>query len=117
MTGLRKHLAASAAISGAMILSVLMGVQPAAAQAPSVCAPQDKLSAKLGSQYGEAVSAEGVDGNGNLVQVYSSPDTGSWTIAVTLPGGPSCIVSSGEGWSDRQLADFPKPARRPDLAS
>lgn len=88
----------------------------AVAQNARACAPRGALVDKLGNVFGEAVSAQGVDDSGNLVQVFTS-ENGTWTIAVTLPGGPTCVVSSGEGWSDQQLAASPKPVRRPDRAS
>lgn len=101
-----------AAISSMMLAAPYVAV----AQNPRACAPREALVDKLGNDFGEAVTAEGVDDAGNLVQVFTS-ENGTWTIAVTLPGGPSCVVSSGEGWSNQQLAQVPKPAPRPDWAS
>lgn len=102
----------------AAVSAAALAIAPtaASAQAVSACAPQETLADKLGQEFGEAVTAQGVDGNGNLVQVFASDD-GTWTIAVTLPGGPSCIVSSGEGWDDSQVATVPQPTPRPGYAS
>lgn len=113
-----KHLATTAAITATMILGLTAGAAGADAQSqnPRMCAPPDALAQKLGSEFGEAVTAEGVDAGGNLVQVYTSKN-GTWTIAVTLPGGPSCIVSTGEGWADMEVAQAPKPAPKPDHSS
>ena len=102
---------------GTALATVLFAAPYAAvAQNARACAPRDALADKLGNDFGEAVSAEGVDDSGNLVQVFTS-EQGTWTIAVTLPGGPTCVVSSGEGWNDQQLASIPKPIPRPDWAS
>lgn len=103
-------------LGAALTTCILAAPYAAVAQAARACAPGDALAAKLGSDFGEAVTAEGVDDAGNLVQVFTS-ESGTWTIAVTLPGGPSCVVSSGEGWNDQQLAGMPKPVPRPDWAS
>lgn len=106
-------------LAAAAAAAVMLAASGAAmAQSARPCVPRDALAQKLGTDFGEAVAAEGVDDAGNLVQVFTS-DKGSWTIAVTLPGGPSCIVSSGEGWSDsdQQVAQMPKPVPRPDWAS
>lgn len=102
----------------ATALAAVMLAAPHAAVAQNVrpCVPRDALADKLGNDFGEAVTAEGVDDAGNLVQVFTS-ENGSWTIAVTLPGGPSCVVSSGEGWSDQRFAQVRKPIPRPDWAS
>lgn len=85
--------------------AALLTASPAYSQGARVCLPKAQtLIDQLGEEYGEVLTAAGVDANGNLVQVYSSdgPDA-TWTIAVTIPGGPTCVVSSGEGWS-RDLA-------------
>ena len=84
--------------------------------APASCAPQEALTEKLGERFGEAVAGQGVDAAGNLVQVFTS-ENGTWTIAVTIPGGPSCIVSVGEGWEDTRFAQRPEPAPDPGHAS
>lgn len=113
-----KRLVTTAAIGGAVILGLSAGATDASAQsqAARMCAPPEALAQKLNSEFGEAVTAEGVDAGGNLVQVYTS-ENGTWTIAVTLPGGPSCIVSTGEGWADLEVAQAPKPAPRPEHSS
>lgn len=91
-------------------LALLASCQPALAQA-RVCLPQAQtLVDQLANEYGEVLTAAGVDANGNLVQVYSSDAKGTWTIAVTVPGGPTCVVSSGEGWT-RETPEPVKPGR------
>lgn len=84
----------------------------AEAQAGRVCLPQAAaLAQQLGQQYGETLSAAGVAAGGGLMQVYSNAESGTWTIAVTIPNGPTCIVSSGEGWAHERTAELPKPGR------
>lgn len=111
MTRNRGSIARTAAIAGVAALALTtLGATPADAQT-RVCSPQAMpLVEQLGKDYGEVLTSAGVDAGGNLVQVYSSP-TGSWTIAVTMPGGPTCIISSGEGWAVERTADLPKPGQ------
>jgi hypothetical protein len=33
-----------------------------------------------------------------VVEVYASSETGSWTIVVTRPGGPTCLVAAGQSF-------------------
>ena len=33
-----------------------------------------------------------------MLELYASPETGTWTILVPLPNGLSCLVASGEAW-------------------
>lgn len=100
----------SAGIAGAVLALATASGPAAAQQAPSACLPQvAALAEQLGKQFGETLVSAGVDAGGSLVQVYSNKDSGTWTIAVTLPSGPTCIVSSGEGWARGQTAAAPKP--------
>lgn len=93
----------------AAALVAVAAAGPAAAQGTRACLPQaEALSQQLDRQYGETLSSAGVDANGGLVQVYTNKDSGTWTIAITLPGGPTCVVSSGEGWAREKTASAPK---------
>ena len=77
-----------------------------------ICAPDVKaLSAKLAEKFGEHLTGAGVDANGSMVSVFSNPESGSWTMAVTRPEGTSCVVSSGEGWA-YERSESPKPKGR-----
>lgn len=84
---------------------------PALGQSP-FCAPSTTaLSDKLAETFGEHLTAAGIDANGSMVSVFSNPESGSWTIAVTRPEGLACVVSSGEGWAYKRPA-VPKPQGR-----
>ena len=61
------------------------------------CGPRHALIDMLGNQYKEQPVSRGVTGSGALLEVWAS-DKGSWSILVTVPGGPTCLVSSGDGW-------------------
>ena len=52
---------------------------------------------------------EPLPATGSLLEVLTSP-AGSWTIIVTVPGGPTCLVSSGEGWRDAPIQLAKEPA-------
>jgi cation diffusion facilitator CzcD-associated flavoprotein CzcO len=83
---------------GAMIL--------AAAQAHAVpaCADHAAVVAQLESVYGEGRQAMGLGANNTVVEVYASSETGSWTITVTQPGGPTCLVAAGQSFQLETLA-------------
>lgn len=82
------------AASGAVV--ALLGLaMPAHAQV--ACGARDAVAAALEAQFGETVTATGVDRNGNLLEIFSSED-GTWTVVLTIPGGPACLLSSGDGW-------------------
>jgi len=81
---------------GVMALTTILAAVPAAAQQPQ-CAARTAVLERLSSTYHEEPVSLGVTATGSLLEVLASPE-GSWTIIITVPGGPTCLVSSGEGW-------------------
>ena len=61
----------------------------------SNCAERDAVIERLASKYGESRQSAGLAANQSLVEVYANPESGSWSITVTLPGGQTCLVASG----------------------
>jgi len=82
--------------------------QPAAAPAPQ-CAAREAIIERLSVKYEEQPVSLGVTATGSLLEVLASP-SGSWTIILTLPGGPTCLVSSGEGWRAAPIQLVEDPA-------
>src|SRR5690606_3615165 len=77
-----RHSSTAHSAAAAVVLAAGMALPGTAlAQNAKACAPTQALVDKLGNNFGEAVTAEGVDDAGNLVQVFTS-ETGTWTIAV-----------------------------------
>ena len=83
-------------------LTALMFAAPASAQL--ICGDRAKIVADLGKVYQESRSGIGLASNGSLVELYTAK-TGTWTMLITAPSGPTCVVGSGEGWDDQ-----PRPA-------
>lgn len=75
---------------------------------PMQCAAREDILRALADGYGEVVTATGINYAGRLVEVVTSM-TGSWTIIVTQASGPSCIVTSGQGWVFHPPVLAPKP--------
>ena len=66
------------------------------AQGPQ-CGSRSAIIDALTEGYQERLVSRGVTSGGALLEVLAGP-SGSWSILVTVPGGPTCLVSSGEGW-------------------
>jgi len=99
-----KRLIAAATIFGAAALA-----PPAAAQSMP-CGPRPEIVAALEQKYDERQTGLGLDARGTLVEVWSSPGSGSWTILATRPDGRSCILGAGRHWQHRDPAtDAPWP--------
>lgn len=96
-------------IAGALAVLTLSG--PALAQGMQNCAPRDTVISRLADRYGESRQSVGLAANNQMVEVFAAPDTGTWTITVTLPGGLTCLVASGQAFET--LAE-PLPAKGDD---
>ena len=54
----------------------------------------------------ETPQAVGLSGDGGVVEVLVSPD-GDWTMLVSYPKRPTCVVAAGPAWEMQQLAGEP----------
>jgi hypothetical protein len=70
------------------------------------CAPRDRLTAHLSETYGETRQGVGLAGPDTMMEVYASPETGTWTITMTLADGTMCMVASGQGY-ERLTEELP----------
>jgi len=80
----------------------------ARAQAPP-CATREAVLAHFAARYHELPVGVGVTATGGLLEVLASTG-GSWTIVITQPGGPTCVVMSGQGWRSAPPQTVEKPA-------
>ncbi len=69
-----------------------------AAQNARNCAPRAAVIERLAEGYGETRQSVGLGSNNAVVEVFASSETGSWTITVTVPGGLTCLVASGQSF-------------------
>ena len=96
---------------GALVsLALVSSSPPAGAQAPALCAERRAIAEKLAGDYAETPVAMGLAAGGLIVEVFASP-SGSFTILVTRPAGPSCIVAAGEGWESLPAHGPGRPIR------
>ncbi len=62
------------------------------------CGPRDRVLVALAERYGESRQSIGLGANNQVVEVFASLETGTWTITVTLPNGTTCLVASGQAY-------------------
>lgn len=67
-----------------------------AAHATPQCAPREQVLPVLQQKYGEARMGMGLVGTGQVMEIFTNPETGTWTITASLPDGVMCLVASGE---------------------
>ena len=79
-------------------VAAILATPLAAQQTNAPCAPHEIVVERLATGYGESRQAIALGANNSVVEVYASLETGSWTITVTMPGGPTCLVASGQAF-------------------
>ena len=79
----------------ASALAMVLVSSPAMAQ--MVCGERVAIVKSLEAGHQEQKTATGLSGNGGLVELFTG-DAGTWTLLLTLPGGPTCLLGSGEAW-------------------
>lgn len=62
------------------------------------CAQRTQLIQQLESAHGEKPQSIGLQQNAGVIETYANPDTGTWTIFITLPSGVSCLIAAGEAF-------------------
>lgn len=82
-----------------LLLSILFGLttlSPSFAQ--SNCGKYEDAVKLLQESYGETRQTVGLASNGAMVEMFASVETGTWTILVTIPGGPTCLAAEGSSY-------------------
>lgn len=95
----------AAFVALATMLTVAASTSSALAQ--TACSTRDKIVMQLDKSYKEKPISLGLTASGGLLEVLVSPK-GSWTILITRPNGPTCVLSHGQDWNERKpVSDDP----------
>ncbi len=77
---------------------------PAVARTPiaeMLCSLRVSMEQRLTVQFRSARTAVGVRDADSVMEVWTEPGTGNWTMVVTYASGTSCIVAMGSHWETR----------------
>lgn len=99
-----KRLCSTAVIFGA---AALAPPEMAHAQAMT-CLPRTALIERLEGGYNEHLAGGGLQNPQQLLEVWASDESGTFTVFVTRPDGVSCIVATGQHWNSTTTAAAPK---------
>lgn len=87
----------------AVLILSLSVISTAEAAAPEPhCGARAEILAHLAERYGEQPRALGLLADGGLLEVVVSPK-GSWTIIISYPKGPSCVMAIGSDWRQKMV--------------
>lgn len=73
----------------------------------SNCADRNLVVERLQSKYQEVLAAGGIQKaatNNAVVEVWASPETGTFTVLLTKANGVTCIMATGTDWHQTTLA-------------
>jgi hypothetical protein len=93
------------------LLAFSLAAPAARAEAPTPvrplpCSDYKAVREQLAKRYEEAPISTGLQSNGNVLQVFTSERTGTWTVVSTTPAGVSCILAVGRSWEEMHRADL-----------
>jgi len=93
-----------------LFLTLALTLYSTSAIAQAACKPHDEIVNKLETGYKEVPIAIGVSATGQLIEIITNEDTGTFTIVVTDGDKTSCLAASGFGF--RVLSDSQRNALR-----
>lgn len=70
----------------------------AAAAQDLACGSRGEMTDRLKRSFGEVQTGLGMISSAQVLEVWSSEETGTWTILMTDTNGQSCMVAAGEAW-------------------
>ena len=79
------------------ILAFALAAGAAQAQTQT-CSDHDTMVRHLAEGWGESRQSVALDAGNSMVELFASPETGTWTLTVTEPGGPTCMIASGHAF-------------------
>ncbi|WP_069299496.1 hypothetical protein [Neptunicoccus sediminis] len=87
-----KRLTSTALVFGMAALA------PPVAAAP--CGPRAEIVTHLAQTYQEVRRGAGLSSATRVVELWSSAQTGSFSILLSYPNGMACVLATGSNWSD-----------------
>jgi hypothetical protein len=92
-------------LCAAVLLAAAMAIPATDTAAAPACGPRSELLKQLSQRYSEAPVAVGLASDGSLIELLTSGNGASWTLIVSQPHGPSCLIAAGESWQSlKQVA-------------
>ena len=92
-----------------LIATLTTAVFASTAQAAPACGKRDDVLTQLSDRYKEAPVGIGVAGNGGLIELLTARTGATWTLIITLPNGPTCLLAAGQDWQPLQTAVLAGP--------
>ncbi len=92
------------------LFAALIALHDAPVAAQGNCGNHASMMAQLDRFYGEDRLGVGLTGPDSAVEVWTSQETGTWTILEVFPNGAACVRASGKEWHNDPPAAPGDPA-------
>ena len=92
-------------ISCSILLSALIlgtAADHGAAAAAPACGERARLLEHLDQRFAEKRQAIGLSADGGVLEILASSN-GSWTILITYPNRPTCVIATGQEFENIAL--------------
>ena len=100
---MRSRFHTAMALGLVLLLSGFFAFEPLVAHAQQPrCGQRTTIVDWLENKFDEKRTGVGISQSGRLVEVFTS-GSGSWTVLMTFPGGPTCLILSGEDWHPNKV--------------
>ncbi len=93
--------------SAALIFGAAAMAPPVFAQSVT-CMPRTTLVQTLENRHGERLTGGGLQSASQVVEVWSSDQSGSFTVFVTRTDGLACVMATGQNWHNSVPAKVPE---------
>ena len=100
----RAALAASRLLRTTLLAALFLGAAAGhgAASAAPACGERARLLEHLDQRFAEKRQAIGLSADGGVLEILASSN-GSWTILITYPKRPTCVLATGQGFENIAL--------------
>jgi hypothetical protein len=106
----RPHRLTPGVMTGSLAVAALALVCSTPVSAPAaaakICGARNEILQRLEQRHNETPRALGLASDGGVIEVLVSPE-GGWTILVSYPDRPTCVVAVGEAWQPLTLIGQP----------
>jgi hypothetical protein len=94
---------------GFALLAIAAAATAQPAAAGPACGERASLLAHLDAKFAEKPQIIGLSADGGVLEILASAN-GSWTILITYPKRPTCVVATGQAFENVGLLTAGQPA-------
>ena len=82
--------------TAAIVFGIAATAPPALAQ--MTCGDRARIVERLSGHFSERLTGAGLQNEKQYVEVWSAPETGTFTVLLTRADGVSCVLAAGQHW-------------------